>query len=323
MKSRTPINRFNFLRFHGTNGESENTFAPYNKDDFSIYVQGMTVKINADFYYKEAHIYQGNSELTMTLRSVLDYGLDYTYSLDSYYLTPFFKAVIIKEDGTRLESEAIQRTSNFNISSLVPENAIVGKFTGAGNNNEQVRFNEDGTKFFYQSGTQEISAGYLKTPYVLSDSQVITSAESLDVSSEETSSLTGFTFSPNGRYLFIIGTTAYVHRYTLSTPWNLNTATYDVQFDLSTEESTPEGIQLTPDGRIMYIIGSGGDKINQYSIPTNWDVSSAVAALVLDTSSQDTIPQGLFIRPDYKKVFVLGRQGSAIDVYTSDTALRS
>ena len=76
----------------------------------------------------------------------------------------------------------------------------------------------------------------------------------------------GITFNSDGTKMFIVGhDTDSVYQYTLSTAWNVSTATYDsVSFSVAAQDLNPEGVVFNPDGLRMYIVGSGSDNVYEY-----------------------------------------------------------
>ena len=122
---------------------------------------------------------------------------------------------------------------------------------------------------------------------------------------------TGIFFKPDGTRLYWTGdSNNRVYEYSLSTAWDLSSATSVRNFDVSTQETSPEAIFFKPDGTKFYIVGSNGDEVNEYDLSTAWDVSTASHNQLFDVSSQNATPQGLFFKPDGNKMFVLGSDGN-------------
>ena len=87
-----------------------------------------------------------------------------------------------------------------------------------------------------------------------------------------------------------------------------NDVTYDSKsFDVSTQEAGATGIAFRPDGKMMYILGTGGDDITYYSLSTAWDISTATfVSQSNSTTAQNGTPQGFCFKPDGTKVFIVG-----------------
>ena len=85
--------------------------------------------------------------------------------------------------------------------------------------------------------------------------------------SGQSTSPTSFEFNSTGSRIFVLGNdTDTVYRYNLSTPWDISTGSYSgISFSVTSQEATPHGIYFKPDGDKMYIFGSTGKAIKQYS----------------------------------------------------------
>jgi sugar lactone lactonase YvrE/predicted acyltransferase (DUF342 family) len=91
-------------------------------------------------------------------------------------------------------------------------------------------------------------------------------------------------------------------------------------FSVAAQETAPTGIYFSTDGTNMYIIGSSGDDINQYSLSTAWDISTASYVRVFSVSSQDTAPTSLFFSPDGLILYILGDSTNRVFRYSLSTA---
>jgi sugar lactone lactonase YvrE len=147
-------------------------------------------------------------------------------------------------------------------------------------------------------------------------------SKSADVSGE-LSNPQDIAFSSDGTKLYVIGsTTQAVFQYTLSTAWDVSTATYASKtVDVSSEEATPFGIAFKPDGTIMYIVGGTNDRVYQYTLSTAWDVSTATyASKNVSVNSEEAQPRGLFFKPDGLSMYVVGDASQGVFQYTLSTA---
>ena len=90
---------------------------------------------------------------------------------------------------------------------------------------------------------------------------------SFDVGSQEGAPY-GVAFKPDGTKMYVVGTSSdSVHQYTLSTAWDLDTASYDsVSFDVSSQEGSAKDVEFKPDGTKMYVVGSNSDSVYQYTL---------------------------------------------------------
>lgn len=88
----------------------------------------------------------------------------------------------------------------------------------------------------------------------------------------------GMTFSVDWTKMYIVWTTSdTVFQYTLSTARDLSTASYaTISFSVSTQETAPTWVEFSRDWLKMFIIGTSWDDVNQYTLWTAWDCSTAV-----------------------------------------------
>jgi DNA-binding beta-propeller fold protein YncE len=107
-----------------------------------------------------------------------------------------------------------------------------------------------------------------------------------------------------------------VLEYSLSTAWDVSTASYSQAFYVGTQESQPRGIVFKPDGTKMYIAGANGDEVNEYDLSTAWDISTAS----FNQYYKDyTVPEGVvtdvFFKPDGTAYWITGRSWDRVYQY--------
>jgi len=90
-------------------------------------------------------------------------------------------------------------------------------------------------------------------------------------------------------------------------------------FSVNAQETVPTGLFFSPDGIRMYVIGSTGDDVNQYSLSTAWDVTTAsfvqVSALI-----GETLPTGVSFKPDGTAMFITGSTNDTVREFSLSTA---
>jgi len=128
-------------------------------------------------------------------------------------------------------------------------------------------------------------------------------------------------FKDDGTKMYILGSTTGVTQYTLSTAWDITTASYDsIVFSVSSQDSVMTGMFIKPDGLKMYLIGNSTDSIHQYSMSTAWDLSTASYDNVSrSVSGQETTPHALFFKEDGTKMYVMGQVGDDVNEYSLST----
>lgn len=133
---------------------------------------------------------------------------------------------------------------------------------------------------------------------------------------------TSVTFSTDGTKMYILGgTNQLVYQYTLSTPGDVSTSTYDSKnFNVGAQDNQPKSIFFSVDGTKMYYLGSQNDNVYQYTLSTPGDVSTAAYDSVsFSISAQENLSQGFWIKNDGTKMYIIGIQNQAVYQYTLST----
>tara|TARA_Y100000996_G_scaffold370193_1_gene317623 strand:- start:1564 stop:2769 length:1206 start_codon:yes stop_codon:yes gene_type:complete len=184
-----------------------------------------------------------------------------------------------------------------------------------------IQFNNDGTKFFVMGYSgDDVNEYTLSTAYDLSTGTFV---DAYDISGKSTSPH-GLDFKPDGTEMYVVSYgDSNVHQWTLSTGWDVSTASFTRTFD-TTRDDYRHGIRFKPDGTKMYICGgnyTSDDKTDQYTLSTAWDISTAsYDSVSLDHSSHDITPLDILWNDDGTKFYMLGGSGHTITEYTCSTA---
>jgi len=171
---------------------------------------------------------------------------------------------------------------------------------------QDLTFKSDGTKMYVIGAANDNIYQYsLSTAWDLSTASY--DSVSFSVASQEISPSDVF-FKPDGSKFYICGfANDTVFQYSMSTAWDISTASYDsISFSVATQEDNPRGIVFKPDGTKLFVIGNGSDAVQEYSLSTAWDLSTASHSSSFSVSSQETAPQGLFFHPDGDKFWITG-----------------
>lgn len=177
-------------------------------------------------------------------------------------------------------------------------------------------FRADGTKMYIVGDLNNAVYQYtLSTPWSIAS----TSYDNISFSvATQDAAPSGIFFKPNGLTMYIIGATSpdSVYQYTLSTAWNVSTATFLQSFSVTGQDTTPSGLAFTGDGSRMFVLGDVGNDINVYNLTTPWNISTATFVNVFSVSGQDTSPLGLYIKPDGTKMYIAGNANNTVYQYT-------
>lgn len=127
----------------------------------------------------------------------------------------------------------------------------------------------------------------------------------------------GGTFNNSGSKFYIIGRAGdRILQFSLSSNYDISTGTFEEVFLISSQDNNPEDFAFNNDGSKMYVVGSSNDNIYEYSLSTNYDISTATYnSSDLDISTQDTTPGGMLFNDDGLKLFLIGRSSDAVYEY--------
>ena len=76
---------------------------------------------------------------------------------------------------------------------------------------------------------------------------------------------------------------------------------------------------FSTDGSRMFVAGFEGQDVNEYTLSTPFDVSTADFVDSFDVSSQDTSPTGVAFSADGSRMFVAGFEGQDVNEYILST----
>ena len=138
--------------------------------------------------------------------------------------------------------------------------------------------------------------------------------------SNKDSSPTGMAFNTNGTKMFVAGyNTGKIYEYELTTPFDVSSSDYKRDFSVFSEENTPEDVAFNPAGTKMFVVGAGSDKVNEYTLTTPFNLSTASYTRNFSVSSEDTYPEGVVFNPAGTKMFVVGSNYGNVYEYTLTT----
>jgi hypothetical protein len=130
----------------------------------------------------------------------------------------------------------------------------------------------------------------------------------------------GLAFNTDGTKMFVAGSTGGdVNEYTLSTGFDVSTASFVDSFSVSAQEGNLLSLAFSTDGTKMYILGNSADTVFEYTLSTGFDVSTASYTQGFSVASQDDNPRGLAFSTDGTKMFMLGYTGQDVNEYTLST----
>lgn len=128
-------------------------------------------------------------------------------------------------------------------------------------------------------------------------------------------------FSPDGLNMYFTGyVNDKIHRYTLSTAWDISTLSHDSSTSYAPETAS-QSIFMKPDGTRYYLLGSVADKVYQFNPLTAYTLLNVLTSSTdidseFSVTTEETAPLSLYISPDGDHMYVGGSIGNGIDQYS-------
>ena len=213
-------------------------------------------------------------------------------------------------------------TSAFDVSTAT----FSGLFNFNGNS-YSVKFNKDGTKMFTISfwGT-----GAAVKEFLLSTPFDITSIPGNGTTPETTFNFKtfdnnpyGLDFNNDGTKMFVTGNDGDdINEFSLNVGFDLSEGVNLIQskdlthpMALDEGENEPFGIEFNQDGTTMFVIGTRGNDVNQYSLSTGFDISTLSFVGGLHLNLQEGNPSGIAFSTSGLKMFIVGDSGDEVNEY--------
>jgi len=177
-----------------------------------------------------------------------------------------------------------------------------------------VKFNNDGTKMFMlgRAGGSDVYEYSVSTAW---DVSTITFVRSLDVgvvsATQGDNSANSIEFNTDGTKLFVLGQGQdLISEYALSTGFDLSTASFTHSFNVGSQENLAYGLAFSNDGTKMFVTGWTGDDINEYTLSTGFNVSTATFVDRFSVSSESGKPSSVQFDSDGTTMYVLNGSGA-------------
>ena len=183
-------------------------------------------------------------------------------------------------------------------------------------------FNNDGTKFYVVGGNSNVSEYDISIAYDISTSSYNGNSYYLTNGSFGLSQPESLAFNSDGTKMFIVESNQdSVFEYSLSTAFDITSASYsNINLNIVYQESSPSSITFNNDGTKMFLVGTNGQDVNEYTLSTGFDLSSTVNFIgSFDVSSQEIYPSSITFNNDGTKMFVSGHSGDDVNEYSLTT----
>jgi sugar lactone lactonase YvrE len=221
------------------------------------------------------------------------------------------KMFVVSNTGRRIYSYAL--SVSFDIGSALALPIEDSFYMGTTVTPTGIAFNNDGTKMYIVEAFYDDIYEYdLSTAFSVSTAVFL---QSFSIAAQEIYPRS-LKFNTDGTKMFVSGVNGGdVNEYALSTGFDVSSASFVDSFSVAAQETTPQGLAFNSDGTKMFIIGAGGDDVNEYSLSTGFDVSSASYVQNFSIAAQDTQPSDMIFNNDGTKMFFLGLLGDAVYQY--------
>jgi DNA-binding beta-propeller fold protein YncE len=201
-------------------------------------------------------------------------------------------------------------------------NSVSFSTSGQDNSPNGVFISSDGYSLYIVGSSSDFVYQYaMPTAWDLS-SVSTEGVKSLDVNPPETAPA-DLHFSTNGENLYIVGSGLdAILSYTLSTAWDISTATYNNQStSLLTYEGGLTGITMSADGTKVILVGGSNDNMYQFFLSTAWDISTLQTPpqSVIDINPPESLPTCVTFDSTGTKIFFLGSTTDNIYAYDLGT----
>lgn len=330
------------LKFYNanTNNDSVQEYSLSTAWDISTasYVQGFSVGAqggspgNVVFKPDGTKMYVSNRNAS-NQRVIDEYNLSTAWDVSTasyvqrYILSGLIDGVRFKPDGFKMyvADSNSDRIDEYNLSTAwdISTLSFLQSFSVAAQTTfpNGLFLKSDGLKFYVPG------PGNLIYEYNLAVAWDISTASYLQSYTPSLPGVTGLSspfFKPDGfiMYCYASGVSQY-YQFQLTTAWDVSTASFTYPsnyFSVANQETNPRAIFFKPDGFNMYVIGSSGDDVNQYSLSAAWDITTASYVQNFSVAAQDTEPRGLSFKPDGTKMYFAGQAGDDVNEYTLSTA---
>jgi 6-phosphogluconolactonase (cycloisomerase 2 family) len=227
--------------------------------------------------------------------------------------------------GLNAQSLSYSGTNSFNITSPTHLDAVnipMLERTPTG-----MTFGDSGTKLYLVGTSGDAVVQFtLSTAYDVSTRGTIQAY--YRVNGEETAP-EDVTFNDTGTRMYILGGTGDdVTQYTLSSAWDVSTASTPVVWDTrtaienllgATNGDRLTGMAFNDDGSKVFVIDRRSDDIFEFDLSTNYDISTVSAVIDNIPTTGEGNPRSISFNADGTRIYIIGNAGDDVTTYTLTT----
>ena len=184
-------------------------------------------------------------------------------------------------------------------------------------------FDSNGSRVYIVGEGRTVYGYSLSTPYVVGSASY--GSSSFSVANELNREVTDVAFNSNGTKMFVTGrkwnliteiNESFVVQYTIPTAsaYDISTASSPVSLDVTSQESFIEGMAFNNDGSKLFIVGSGSDKVVEYSLSLAYDISTATLITSVAPGGDNNFT-GIDFSSDGSRMYLTGSEFDRIREY--------
>ena len=240
------------------------------------------------------------------------------------------RGITFNNDGTKMYVTGTSNNKIFEYTLTSAFDISTATYRGLFNfngNSFSVKFNNDGTKMFtisYWNTGAAVKEFLLSTPFdITSISGDGTTPETTFNFKPHDNKPFGLDFNNDGTKMFVTGNDGDdINEFSLNVGFDFSEGVNFVQskdlthpMSLATDEDEPFGIEFNQDGTTMFVIGTKGNDVNQYSLSTAFDISTLSFVGGLHVNAQEGNPSGIAFSTSGLKMFIVGDSGDEVNEY--------
>jgi len=197
--------------------------------------------------------------------------------------------------------------------------------TDVGRSVDSMHFSHDGANLYIGSKASNcITQWSVATPWDIGSISLVSNLN-LNVVGANVVSPTALTFSEDGTKMYVGSDFRdRVYEFDLTGPWDITTASNTRSFLISARESIIGSVQFSPDGRNMYISGSGTNEVSQYRVPNAWILDNSVTNTEnltrIRVTPTQTLTQGALFSRNGKRLYFYNRSGQGVRMFHATNA---
>ena len=297
-------------------------------------IMNLTIK---DFFYDsvndKGYGFKFNSQAKISTRSpyiqnvtVITQGTPVTvtasstFSVNAQETNP--RGITFNNDGTKMfivgttgdDVNEYTVSTGFDLSSTV---TFVDSYTVTEcPNPTAVKFNADGTKMFVTGVGNSNVHEYALSPGFDVSTASFTQTKVITVDND----MFGLDFKPDGTKMYLTGNqNDKIYEFNLSSAFDISTASFVHDKYLFDIDDEPFGIEFNSDGTRIFVVGTKGNGVDEYTLSTPYDISTMTHMGFFFIGGN---PSGIHINPAGTKMFIVGNQSDLVKSYDLSTSYR-